>query len=387
MTRSLSVTRARAWARYRLGGALLATAGATTVGWAASPPAVEARRGMVVSSQRYASEAGARILEQGGNAIDAAVAVGYTLAVVHPCCGNIGGGGFMTIHLADGRDTFINFRETAPMGATETMYLDAHGNPVADLNVYGYLAVAVPGSVMGLDRALTEYGRLKRMTVMAPAIELARDGYVLRRGDTDILDSKVGHFGKDPVAAKIFLRRDGTALQPGDRLVQKDLATTLELIATHGPDAFYKGAIAETLEKASTDNGGILTARDLANYTVTEGPPLTCSYRGYKLISAPPPSSGGTTICETLNILEGYDMKSLGFRSARSVHVTVEALRHAYLDRSTFLGDPAFMQNPLDRLLSKDYAAAIRTRIDPEKATPSREVQPGMEPHENAETT
>ena len=366
---------------------MLAATVSATQALAASRPAVEAEHGMVVSSQHYASEAGRRILEEGGNAIDAAVAVGYALAVVEPCCGNIGGGGFMTIHLADGRDTFVNFRETAPAAASEHMYLDAKGNPIADLSLYGYLAAGVPGTVMGLERALTEYGRLPRAQVMAPAIKLARDGFILSRADTDVLDSMVGRFGKDPVAAKIFLRPDGRPFRPGDRLIQKDLAATLELIAKRGSDAFYKGPIAKAVEKASKAHGGILTARDFADYTVTEGPPVTCSYRGYALVSSPPPSSGGTTICEILNVLEGYDMKALGFRSAQSVHLMVEAMRHAYLDRNTYLGDPAFVKNPLDRLLSKEYAAAIRSRIDPEKATASKEVQPGGTPHEKTEST
>ena len=366
---------------------VLVTLGSAMLAQAASQPAVEAQHGMVVSSQRYASEVGARILQEGGNAVDAAVAVGYALAVVNPCCGNIGGGGFMTIHLADGRNTFINFREIAPAAATERMYLDVQGNPIKDLSLYGYLAAGVPGTVMGLDRALAEYGRLPRSKVMAPAIKLARGGFILNRGDTDILDTKVDRLSKDPVAAKIFLRPDGKPFQPGDRLVQKDLASTLELIAKQGPDAFYKGTIAKAVEQASKANGGILTAKDFANYTVTEGPPLTCSYRGYALISSPPPSSGGTTICEILNILEGYDMRAMGFRSAQSVHLMVEAMRHAFLDRNTYLGDPAFVKNPLDRLLSKDYATAIRAKIDPEKATPSKAVQPGIEPHEKTETT
>jgi gamma-glutamyltranspeptidase/glutathione hydrolase len=363
--------------------AILSASGAT----AASRPALEARQGMVVSAQHYASEAGTRILQEGGNAIDAAVAVGYALAVVNPCCGNIGGGGFMTIHLAGGRDTFINFRETAPAAATEAMYLDAQGRAIPDLSLYGYLAAGVPGTVMGLDRALSEYGTLPRENVMAPAIALARDGYVLTRGDTDVLDNGAEHFVKDPVAAKIFLRPDGSHFEPGDRHVQKDLAATLELVAQQGPDAFYKGPIAEAVEKASRANGGLLTAKDFAAYTVTEGPPLTCSYRGYVLVSSPPPSSGGTTLCEILNILEGYDMRALGFHSARSVHLMVEAMRHAYLDRNTYLGDPAFVTNPLERLLSKDYAAAIRAKIDPEKATPSAALKPGVAPHEKAETT
>ena len=254
---------------------VLVTLGSAMLVQAASQPAVEAQHGMVVSSQRYASEVGARILQEGGNAVDAAVAVGYALAVVNPCCGNIGGGGFMTIHLADGRNTFLNFREMAPAASTERMYLDAQGNPIKDLSLYGYLAAGVPGTVMGLDRALAEYGRLPRSKVMAPAIKLARGGFILNRGDTDILDTKVDRLSKDPAAAKIFLRPDGKPFQPGDRLVQKDLASTLELIARQGPDALYEGPIAQAVEQASKANGGILTAKDFANYKVTEGPPLT----------------------------------------------------------------------------------------------------------------
>jgi gamma-glutamyltranspeptidase / glutathione hydrolase len=348
----------------------------------AAVPAVEAEHGMVVSAQHYASEVGAGILAQGGNAIDAAVAVGYALAVVDPCCGNIGGGGLMTIHLKDGRDTFINFRETAPAAASAPMYLDAAGQPISELSRSGYLAAGVPGTVMGLERAAQEYGRLARRALLAPAIALARDGYVLSRADADILDGK--RFAKDPVAAKIFLRPGGARLEPGDRLVQTDLAATLEAIEQQGSDAFYRGPIPIAVEKASGESGGILTARDFADYTVTEGPPLTCSYRGYHIVSAPPPSSGGTTICEILNILEGYDLKALGLRSASSVRLMIEAMRRAYRDRNTYLGDPAFVQNPLERLLSKDYAGAIRTAINAGSTTPAAALQPTKE---KAETT
>jgi gamma-glutamyltranspeptidase / glutathione hydrolase len=349
---------------------------------AASQTAVEAEHGMVVSAQHYGSEVGAGILAQGGNAIDAAVAVGYALAVVDPCCGNIGGGGFMTIHLKDGRETFINFRETAPAAATASMYLDAGGQPINELSRSGYLAAGVPGTVMGLERAAQEYGRLARYALLAPAIALARTGYVLGQGDTDILDGK--RFAKDFVAAKIFLHSDGSRLAPGDRLVQPELATTLEQIAQHGPHAFYKGPIATMVAKASGENGGILTAQDFADYTVTETPPLTCFYRGYRIVSAPPPSSGGTTICEILNILEGYDLRALGFRSPQPVRLLVEAMRYAYRDRNTRLGDPAFVQNPLQHLLSKDYAAEIRTAIDDGRAAPAATLEP---PKEKAETT
>ncbi|KAB7898138.1 gamma-glutamyltransferase [Rouxiella sp. S1S-2] len=354
---------------------------------AASNPAVEAKNGMVVTSQYLASQVGVDILKKGGNAIDAAVAVGYAEAVVNPCCGNIGGGGFMTVHLANGKDTFINFREMAPAAASANMYLDADGNVKKGASLYGYLAVGVPGTVMGLEHAQREYGKLTRAQVMAPAIKLARQGFVLTRADTDILDTKTSKFKDQPDVAKIFLRKDGTPLQPGDKLVQKDLANTLEAISKHGTDAFYKGKIPAAVEAASKKGGGIITAADFANYRVTETAPVTCSYRGYKFVSAPPPSSGGVTMCETLNILEGYDLKSMGFNSAAAIHYLTEAMRHAYMDRNTFLGDPAFVNNPTDRLLSKSYAADIRKKIEADKATPSSQVQPGMEPHEKPETT
>jgi gamma-glutamyltranspeptidase / glutathione hydrolase len=352
---------------------------------AALPATVEADHGMVVTSQHIASAVGAGILAAGGNAIDTAVAVGYALAVVEPCCGNIGGGGFMTIHLADGRETFINFRETAPAAATAGMYLDAAGNPVPERSRHGYLAAAVPGTVMGLDRAAHEYGRLPRAALMAPAIALARDGFVLTQDDTQLLDAKADQLARDRGAAKIFLRPDGSRYQPGDRLVQKDLAATLEAIAEHGPNAFYRGPVAVEVERASRANGGILTARDFADYTVTEGPPLTCTYRGYLVISAPPPSSGGTTICEILNILEGYNLKALGFHSARAIELMIAAMARGYADRNAFLGDPAFVHNPLDRLLSKGYAAGIRAAIA--AGGGGSGATPPSAPREKAETT
>ena len=354
---------------------------------AASVPALEAKSGMVVSSQHLASKIGVDILKLGGNAVDAAVAVGYAQAVVNPCCGNIGGGGFMTIHLADGRDTFINFREKAPAASTANMYLDASGKAIKNASLLGYLAVGVPGTVLGLDSAQRKYGKLSRVQVMKPAIRLAREGFILNRGDTDILDTTIQHIKNDPEAARLFLRRDGSTLQPGDRLVQKDLARTLEAIAKRGPDAFYKGRIPEAVERAARAGGGIITAADFAAYTISETPPLSCAYRGYVFLSAPPPSSGGTTLCQILNTLEGYDLKAMGFNSAATIHVMAEAMRHAFMDRNTFLGDPEFVSNPLDRLLSKSYAAAIREKISNDKATPSAEVQPGLAPHEKTETT
>lgn len=374
----------------RVAAGLLAAvlwAGVPLAARAASAPAVEARNGMVVTSQYLATQVGVDILKMGGNAIDAAVAVGYAQAVVNPCCGNIGGGGFMTIHLADGRDTFINFRETAPAGASRDMYLDAKGELIKGASLYGYRAVATPGTVMGMDTALRKYGRLSRQDVMAPAIRLARDGFVLTRADTDILDTSTDMFRRDPEAARVFLRADGTPLQPGDRLVQADLARTLQAIADAGPDAFYKGRIPAAVEQASMRGGGVIRAADFAAYKIAETAPVTCNYRGYVFVSAPPPSSGGTTLCQILNILSGYDLRAMGYGSAQSVHVMTEAMRHAYMDRNTYLGDPAFVDNPLGRLLSKSYAAAIREKIAADRATPSAQVVPGAAPHEKTETT
>lgn len=355
--------------------------------FAASEPAVEAQKGMVVSSQHLASQIGADILKAGGNAVDAAVAVGYAQAVVNPCCGNIGGGGFMTIHLADGNDLFINFRETAPKAANADMYLDKDGKLIKDASLYGYLASGVPGTVKGLDYALEKYGTMSRQQVMEPAIKLAREGFILTRADTDVLDTTTDRFKQDPEVARIFLKPDGSAFQPGDLLVQTDLANTLEKIAKGGSKAFYEGEIPKIVEQASKKNGGILTADDFANYTITDTTPVSCTYRGYKFISAPPPSSGGVTICQTLNILENYDLKGMGFNSAEYIHTLTEAMRHAYMDRNTFLGDPAFVDNPTDKLLSKAYAEELRKKIKPNQATPSTQVQPGVGPHEKPETT
>ena len=353
---------------------------------AASRPPVTSQKGMVVTSQRIASEVGAEILRRGGNAVDAAVAVGYALAVVNPCCGNIGGGGFATLHLADGRNTFLNFRERAPLAASETMYLDAKGEVIEDLSLKGYKAVAVPGTVLGLDTLLARYGTMERQAVMAPAIKLASEGFVLDQGDADILARASDDIAAEPNAAAIF-RRDGKLLAAGDRLVQKDLAASLGAIAASGPDAFYRGQIAAKIVEASTAHGGILSREDFAQYDVTEEAPVRCGYRGYLIISAPPPSSGGTAICEIMNILEGYPIKDFGWQSAKSVHVMVEAMRHAFVDRNFRLGDPAFVANPLEQLLSKDYAASIRATIDMAKAERSSDLQPGTPPHAGTQTT
>ena len=342
---------------------------------------------MVVTAQHLASDVGVEILKAGGTAIDAAVAVGYAQAVVNPCCGNIGGGGFMVLHLADGRDRFLNFRETAPAAATAKMYLDSDGNAVPGASLFGYGAVGVPGTVLGLDTALREYGHLSRAQVMAPAIRLAREGFVLTQADAAIFALETAHFRADPAMAAVFLHGDGSALQPGDRLVQPDLANTLAALAQDGPDAFYHGKLPATIAAASRAGNGILTTDDFAAYTVTEGAPLQCSYRGYEFLSSAPPSSGGVTLCEILDVLSGYNLRAMGWHSAAMVHVLTEAMRHAYLDRNTVLSDPAFGTNPLDRLLSADYAAAIRGAIPADKAGVSQVLSPKTAPHEERPET
>lgn len=360
------------------------------LGRAASAPAVEAENGMVVSSQALASQVGADILAAGGNAVDAAVAVAFAEAVVNPCCGNLGGGGFLLVHRAEGRSRFVNFREKAPGAATRDMYLGADGNLVSGSTLRGWKAAGVPGTVLGLTTALARYGTMPLAKVMAPAIALAKDGFVLTRGDTDILETGTEKFARDPAVARIFLRPDGTPFRPGDRLVQADLAKTLQAIAEGGQSAFYQGEIPRAVEAASSAGGGILTAKDFSDYTVTDDRPLTCAYRGATILSAPPPSSGGTTLCEILTILDGYDIAGSGFNSARTVHLMVEAMRRAYADRNATLGDPAFVDNPVARLISPDYARTLREGISPDRATPSSAIRPDpalMPPRERPETT
>jgi gamma-glutamyltranspeptidase / glutathione hydrolase len=357
------------------------------LGVARGSEAVAAAHAMVVTAQHEASEVGRRILQAGGNAVDAAVAVGYALAVVDPCCGNIGGGGFMMIRRANGSASLINFREKAPHAAHPAMFLDAAGNAIREASLYGYPAAGVPGTVMGLDRALTAYGRLGRAAVMAPAIALARDGFVLGSADAAILAARAGRLAADPEAARIFLRPDGTPYRPGERLVQQDLAATLALIAEQGPDGFYRGPIAAAVATAAAARGGVLTARDFAEYTVTEATPVGCTYRGYRILSAPPPSAGGTVLCEMLNVMSGWNMAESGYRSAATLHLMAETMRHAYVDRNSAFGDPDFVADPSPRLLAPGHADAIRAAIDTEKATPSSALGPGIPPHEPAETT
>ncbi len=365
---------------------LLLLAAAATPVHAADPEPVAGSGGMVVSAHRLASAAGADILRRGGNAVDAAVAVGYALAVVYPQAGNIGGGGFMTLRLADGRTTFLDFRERAPAAATATMFQDAGGNVVPGRSTDSWLAVGVPGTVMGLEAARIRYGTMPRATLMAPAIELARRGYVLGQGEAGVMALEAPGLARDPGARHVFQPK-GVPLTKGDRLVQTDLANTLAAISARGPDAFYRGATATAIAAASHAGGGILTTADFASYKVRELRPIECDYRGYHIVSAPPPSSGGVAICETLGILQGYDLAAMGWHSAAEVHVMVEALRRVYVDRNNKLGDPDFVRNPVAALLDPAYTANLRSSIDPVRATPSATLGPAQPAHEGHNTT
>jgi gamma-glutamyltranspeptidase/glutathione hydrolase len=358
----------------------------TSAALAASPAPVAAENGMVVSAQHLATRVGVDVLKDGGNAIDAAVAVGYALAVVYPAAGNLGGGGFMTIRLADGRSTFLDFREKAPLAATANMYLDKDGNVIKGASTLGHLAVGVPGSVSGLEYAREKYGTQQRATLIAPSIKLAREGFVLEQGDIDLLATATADFRRDAPTAEIFLNR-GEPFQSGQKLVQRDLAGTLQAISERGVDGFYKGAVGAAIVASSQAGKGIITQADLDQYKTRELKPVECSYRGYGIVSAPPPSSGGVVICEVLNILEGYPLKDLGWGAAQGVHYQIEAMRHAYVDRNSYLGDPDFVKNPMERLLSKDYAARIRAAIAPNQAADSRALKPGVAPHEGSNTT
>ncbi len=343
--------------------------------FAASPAPAEGENGMVVTAQHLASQVGVDVLKGGGNAVDAAVAVGYALAVVYPTAGNLGGGGFMTIRLKDGTTTFLDFRERAPLASTRTMYLDQNGNPVPGASTDGYLAVGVPGSVAGMEAAREKYGTRTREDLLAPAIRLAGEGFVLEPGDIASFADGIDMLAIDPSAAKFFLT-DGKPLELGATLVQADLAKSLKAISENGADAFYKGGIADLIVKASAANGGILAKEDFEQYKVRELKPVQCSYRGYDIVSSPPPSSGGLVICEILNVLEGYPISYLGYGSAETVRLMVEAMRHAFVDRNTALGDPDFVDNPVEKLTSKAYAEEIRARIDPYRAGVSEKLKP-----------
>jgi gamma-glutamyltranspeptidase / glutathione hydrolase len=332
---------------------------------------VRAQHAMVVTVHHLATDAGVEILHKGGNAVDAAVAVGFALAVVHPVAGNIGGGGFMLVHDRSGKNIFIDYREKAPLAATADMYLDAKGNIIPDASIVGYKAVGVPGSVAGLVYAERKYGKLTLQQVMAPAIRLASDGFVLSDEEAgEMHDSLLTGF---PASKKDF-QRDGDFYRSGETFRQPELAETLRRIAADPAD-FYHGKMAKQIAEAIQAGGGLITAEDMARYTVKERTPVTGAYHGYTIVSAPPPSSGGIVLVELLNILDGYNLRPLGDRTPAEMHRIVEAFRRAYMDRTDYLGDPDYVTIPIQQLIDPKYGEAWRAGIQPSTATPSASLQ------------
>jgi gamma-glutamyltranspeptidase / glutathione hydrolase len=352
--------------------------------------AVRAEHGMVVAQEKNAAQIGADVLKRGGNAVDAAVATGFAMAVSYPRAGNLGGGGFMVIHSAEHQeDVAIDYRETAPAATTARMFLGPDGTPDAAKSRDSALAIGVPGTVAGLTLALEKYGsgKFTLAEILRPAIDLARNGVVIADDSADTLPDWHPRLARWPASERIFSRADGTTLREGDRLIQTDLAATLAAIAEQGPRGFYRGAVAARLAKAVGDAGGILTSDDLKSYRAIVRAPIRGSYRGYDIIAMPQPSSGGVVLLETLNILEGFPMQDMKQGSVASLHVMIEAMKRAYADRARYLGDPAFVSAPIATLVAKDYAAKQRASIDPDRATPWTDALSATPPHEGSNTT
>lgn len=375
----------------------LASAAAQDARKAYVPPALDtvhavaAEHGMVVAQERISAQVGAEILRLGGNAVDAAVATGFAMAVTYPRAGNIGGGGFMVIHSADrNEDITIDYRETAPAATTSQTFLGPDGKPDAAKSRDSALGIGVPGTVAGLALALEKYGsrQFTLAQLLAPAIALARDGFVISDDVADTLPGWHRRLARWPSSARIFSRPDGTPLGEGDSLVQSDLAETLSAVAAQGPRGFYEGPVAEKLANGVSDAGGIMTPADLQSYQAVIRAPVHGTYRGYDIVSMPLPSSGGVVLVETLNILEGFRLAELKQGSAASLHLLIEAMKRAYADRARYLGDPAFVNAPIETLTAKDYAARLRAGISADRATPSKQLvaaQPA--PREGTNTT
>src|ERR1700676_4463647 len=352
--------------------------------------AVAAEHGMVVAQEKIAARLGADVLRRGGNAVDAAVATGFAMAVTYPRAGNIGGGGFMVIHSADRHaDVAIDYRETAPAAMTRDIFLGADGKPDIAKSRDSALGIGVPGTVAGLTLALERYGsgKFTLADLLKPAIDLARDGFVVTDDSADTLPDWHRRLARWPATAKIFSRTDGTSLREGDTLVQADLATTLQAIAAQGARGFYQGPVADKLAAGIRDAGGIMTTEDLKSYQATVRAPVRGSYRGYDIVSMPQPSSGGVVLLEALNILEGLPMGDMKQGSAPSLHVMIEAMKRGYADRARYLGDPGFINAPIATLISKDYAARQRASIDLNRATPWTDALSATPPREGRNTT
>lgn len=347
------------------------------------------QHGMVASQEALASEVGLEILKRGGNAVDAAVATGFAMAVTLPKAGNIGGGGFMMIYLKEqNKVVALDYREMAPLKAYATMFLDKDGNFDRDMAGYSYRAGGVPGTVAGMIHALEKYGTMKLEQVIAPAIKLAKEGFIVTPGLANDLVVKRKRLTRYPATKAIFYKAGGEGLQAGDRLVQKDLAWSLAEISKHGKSAFYGGSIAKKFVAASKNYDGLFSLDDFKGYKVVEREAVRGNYRGYEVVSMPPPSSGGVHLIQMLNVLEGYDLKLMGHNSAQYLHTLTETMRRAYADRSQHLGDPDFYQVPVEKLIDKAYAKTLREQIDPKKATASEDVAPSkLAPKESHDTT
>ncbi|WP_294925631.1 gamma-glutamyltransferase [uncultured Paracoccus sp.] len=350
---------------------------------------VWAENGMVSAQEQLAAEIGRDILAQGGNAVDAGIAVAFALAVTLPRAGNLGGGGFMLVHDAESGETHaIDYREMAPAGATRDMFLDAEGNADSELSRYSGAASGVPGTVAGMKLVHDEYGSMDWAEIVAPAIRLAEEGITVTPDLADSLEAMQERLTHYPSAARIFYKEGGEFYRPGDTLVQADLANTLRKIAEEGPDGFYRGEVAEAIARAVTEAGGDMTTEDLANYRAVTREPVRGTYRGYEIVSMPPPSSGGIHLIQILNALEGYPIGALGENSSETIHLMAEAMKIAYADRSEYLGDPDFVDVPVDALTGKDYAAEMRARINTGFATPSELIRPAdLAPYESDQTT
>jgi gamma-glutamyltranspeptidase / glutathione hydrolase len=350
---------------------------------------IVARHGMVAGPEQLATEVGAQMLREGGNAVDAAVATGFALAVTYPRAGNLAGGGFMLIHLADqNRQTLIDYREIAPAAASRNMFLDAQGNLDHDREYFSLQAAGVPGTVAGLLYALEKYGTLSREQVLAPAIALAAEGLTVSFGLNYEINASAAQLRKNPAAVQLFFHANGTPYDMGDTWRQPDLAWTLRQISARGKDGFYTGEVAQRITREMAAGGGLITAQDLADYRVVEREPVRGTFRDFEVVSTPPPSSGGVHIIQMLNILEGYDLKALGHNSAAYLHYLTETMKLAYADRSLYLGDPDFVAVPVAQLTDKAYAARQRQLIDSKRATPSVDIAPGrLLGSESTETT
>jgi gamma-glutamyltranspeptidase / glutathione hydrolase len=336
---------------------------------------VPSKDGLVVCTSAPACDAGASVMAQGGNAVDAAVATAFALAVTHPSAGNIGGGGFMIVRTPDGAVTSFDFRERAPLGSTRTMYLGKDGKIDRSLTAAGYLAPGVPGSVRGMAMAHKKFGKLPWKDVVMPAVHLAEEGFSLSDGLARSLNREVaGQMAKFPASVAAYGKPGGGEWKAGERLVLEDLGRTLRAIATDGPDVFYTGWIAEAIAADMKANGGLITKEDLAQYAAKERTPVRGTYKGFEIVSMPPASSGGVALIEMLNILEPMDVRSKGLLTAEALHLQIEAIRRAYLDRARFLGDPDFVEIPVATLTSKEHAREVARSIDPAKASSSVEL-------------